>query len=175
LYDHYVTRWVSRPAQDSALQPVQRGQILEHLAAELWHRHHHRIPLQLLIETLRDRVAVELTRSTLDLELRGAPFVSRTPSVEYGFAHECFLLYFLACHLVHGLHTSVDALRDALATEPITPACAALFVALVVDSAGAHDSLHAIAHGPYTAQASENALRLAAAFVQPDTPLNVAE
>ena len=83
--------------------------MLEHLAAELWRRRHNRIPLQLLIETLRDRVAMELTTSTLDLELRGAPFVSRTPGLEYGFAHECFLSYFLACHLIHGLRTSIDA------------------------------------------------------------------
>jgi hypothetical protein len=175
LYDRYVTRWVNRPAQDSILQPAQRADVLEHLAAELWRRRHHRMPLQSLIEALRSHVAMEFTTSTLDLELRGAPFVSRMPSVEYGFTHECFLLYFLARHLVHGLRTSVDALRDALATEPITPACAALFVALVVDRAGAHDSIHAIAHGAYTAQASENALRLAAAFVRADTPRNVAE
>lgn len=174
LYDRYVTRWVSPRAQDSVLPPVQRARLLEHLAAELWRRRQHRIPLQLLTETLRDRVAMVST-SMLDLELRGAPFVSRTPSVEYGFAHESFLQYFLACHLVDGLRTSINALRDALATEPITPACAVLFAELAVDRAGAHDSIHAIAHGEYTAQASENALRLAAAFVQADTPLNVSQ
>lgn len=164
LYNHYVTRWLDTRSPGSRVLPGQRTRMLEQLAAELWRRRTRQLPLPLLIDVFHDIEALDLTASRLELELRTAPCILRTASDEYGFSHDTFLEYFFARHLASCFRSNIDVLRQALATEPVTQHCARLFAELVADRPDAHSAIQSIALGPYMPEASENALRIAAAI-----------
>jgi hypothetical protein len=90
--------------------------------------------------------------------------VTRSSAGAYGFSHRGFLEYFLACRLIRGARAGVDALRDALVTARLTPGCTARFAELAIDDRDVAAAVRAVGAGRYTAEASENAIRLAAAL-----------
>lgn len=165
LYDHHVQRWIERDAPGSVLQPAQRARVLERLAAELWQRRRSRLPGPLLLGALHNREHSNLTMSQLDLELRGAPFLTRSEADGYGFSHDGFLEYFVARHLAACSRAGADTLRDALATERLTPSCTALLTELVTGAPEARSAFQVIATGAYISEVSENALQIAAALL----------
>jgi 4-aminobutyrate aminotransferase-like enzyme len=75
-----------------------------------------------------------------------------------------FLEYFVARHLARCARAGADTLRVALATDTLTPSCIALLTELVADAPETRSTIQAIATGPYVPEASENAIKIAAAL-----------
>ncbi len=99
LYQIYTDQWLEE------FKPVERQsnshqlrQILEMLAQVLWQRVGNRIHYGDLYALMKDRKDLRgtLDPNQLDVELRTAAFLSRTPDGFYGFSHRSFLEYFLA-------------------------------------------------------------------------------
>jgi hypothetical protein len=164
LYDRHVQRWIERAAPGSVLQPAQRARMLERMAAELWQRRARRLAGASLLAALHDTMPSDLSVRQLDLELRGAPFLVRSEGEGYGFLRRAFLEYFVARHLARCARAGADTLRDALATDTLTPPCIALLTELVADAPEARSTIQAIAAGPYVPETSENAIKIAAAL-----------
>jgi hypothetical protein len=172
LYERHVGRWIEREAPRSVLQPAQRAYVLERLAAELWRRRGSRLPGPSLLAALHDVIPSSvLTMSQLDLELRDAPFVTRSEADGYEFSHRSFLEYFVARHLARCIRAGADTLREELATMRLTPSCTARLVELVADAPGARNAIEAVVTGPYLADAMENAFQIAMALRASSDPI----
>lgn len=165
LFERHVEHWIAGDAGD-ALLPIQRARLVERLAAELWRMGGVELPQLQLVAAVRanEPQLADLDAEQLDLVLRSAPFVTRSESSAYGFSHRSILEYVLARHLLRRAQLGVDALRAALATERLDASCTALFVELAAQQATVRDAIRQIIDGPYTPDATENAVRLAAAF-----------
>ena len=165
LFERHVEHWIAGEASD-ALLPIQRARLVERLAAELWRIGAGELPSVQLVAAVRanEPQLAELDAEQLDLVLRSAPFVTRSEAGAYGFHHRSILEYVLARHLLRRAQLGVDALRSALATERLDPSCTALFAELAAQQATVRDAIRQIAEGPYTPDATENAVRLTAAF-----------
>jgi len=172
LFERHVEHWIADDSADP-LPPKQRARLVERLAAELWKVSAGELPQAQLVAAVRasEPELAEVEAERLDLILRSAPFVTRSEAGAYGFSHRSILEYVLARHLIRRAQLGVDALRAALATERLDASCTALFVELAAQQAAVRDAIHQIVHGPYTADATENAVRLAAAFeARPASP-----
>jgi NACHT domain/CobQ/CobB/MinD/ParA nucleotide binding domain/Restriction endonuclease len=104
LYQIYTDKWLedSKPVERQSSSEQLRN-ILEVLAQELWQRADNRIhygDLYLLVKNRGD-LRGKLDPKQLDIELRTAAFLSRTPDGFYGFSHRSFLEFFLAHHILH--------------------------------------------------------------------------
>lgn len=176
VFERHVEHWIAEDAHD-ALSPLQRARLVERLAAELWKLSAGELPQAQLVMAVRanEPELAELDADQLDMVLRGAPFVTRSEAGAYGFSHRSILEYVLARHLIRRAQVGVDALRAALTTERLDANCTALFVELATEQAGVRDAVRQIASGPYTADATENAVRLAAALDARRTPAGGAE
>lgn len=164
LYDRHVQHWIEREAPGSVLPPLQRVRIIERMAAELWQRRARRLAGASLLAAVHDTVPSDLTVSQLDPELRGAPFLVRSEDEGYGFSRRAFLEYFVARHLARCARAGADTLRDALATDTLTPSCIALLIEIVADAPEARSTIQAIAAGPYVPETWENANKIAVAL-----------
>ena len=101
LYQTYTNRWLD----DAKFKPVERQStsnmlrnILEELALQLWQHVGNRLhygDLFSLVKSRKDLIG-QLDPNQLDVELRTAAFLSRTPDGLYGFSHRSFLEFFLA-------------------------------------------------------------------------------
>lgn len=130
LLEHAARGWIQRGSAGSTLRPVQRERLIERLAAELWrlpdHELHHGVFAAQLQAT--ERALLDgLDGDRLDRELRTASFLVRAASGTYRFSQRAFLEYFLACHLFSRAQLGAPALRAALATERLSPACVSVF------------------------------------------------
>jgi hypothetical protein len=171
VFESHVERWIAGEASD-ALQAIQRARLIERLAAELWKMSTAELPQAQLGAALRanEPQLAELDLDRIDLILRSAPFVTRSEAGAYGFSHRSILEYVLARHLLRRAQLGVDALRAALTTERLDDNCTSLFVELAGHQATVRDAIRQIVEGPYTANASDNALRLATALDARRTP-----
>ncbi len=165
LFERHVEHWIAGDASD-VLLPIQRARLVERLAAELWKLSAGELPQGQLVAAVRanEPQLGELDSDQLDLVLRGAPFVTRSEAGAYGFSHRSILEYVLARHLLRRAQHGLDSLRAALATELLDANCTALFVELAAHQPQVQGAIRQIASGPYTEHATENAVRLAAAF-----------
>jgi hypothetical protein len=171
LLERHVEHWIADDSSDP-LPPLQRARLVERLAAELWKMSAAELPQVRLVAAVRSNEPelAELEPDRLDLILRGAPFVTRSEAGAYGFSHRSILEYVLVRHLIRSAQLGVDALRAALTTERLDAGCTSLFVELTAQQATVRDALRRIASGPYTADATENAVHLAAALDARATP-----
>jgi MinD-like ATPase involved in chromosome partitioning or flagellar assembly len=120
LYLRYTNRWLEdpaiRPADRQSSSTELRG-VLEALAVELWRRDgqriHHADLYQLIIQ--RGELRGRHDPIVLDVELRTAAFLSRTPDGYYGFSHRSFLEFFYARALLQALHAAASPQAAALA------------------------------------------------------------
>ncbi len=165
LYLEYTNAWLDDPS----IRPAERQSssdelrcILETLALELWRREGQQIHYRDL-SALVARPEVRNGRDpvNLDVELRTAAFLSRTPDGYYRFSHRSFLEFFLARALLRAVQDNI--LADALARPPLSlEVCQ--FVADLMHSWQREDAIREAIHGVllahYRPQASENALRL---------------
>ena len=99
LYQTYTNKWLDdfKPAERQSNSAMLRS-VLEELALLLWQRVGNRIHYGDLFTLVKQRVDLRgpLDPNQLDVELRTAAFLSRTPDGLYGFSHRSFLEYFLA-------------------------------------------------------------------------------
>ncbi len=99
LYQAYTNKWLDdfKPVERQAPNAMLRS-VLEELALLLWQRVGNRIHYGDLFALLMQRVDLrgQLDPNQLDVELRTAAFLSRTPDGLYGFSHRSFLEFFLA-------------------------------------------------------------------------------
>jgi hypothetical protein len=165
LFERYIAAWIAGPQQDG-LSPPQRARLIERLAAELWKIGSRELPHELFASAVKssEPSLAALSAAEIDLVLRAAPFVTRSEAGAYGFSHRSILEYVLACHLVEQALRGPDALRAALATEPLDTTCTSLFVELADRRPFDPEAVRRIVEGPYTSGATENAVRIAAAF-----------
>ena len=99
LYQTYTNKWLDdfKPAERQSTSDMLRS-VLEELALLLWQRVGNRIHYGDLFALVKQRVDLrgQLDPNQLDVELRTAAFLSRTPDGLYGFSHRSFLEFFLA-------------------------------------------------------------------------------
>ncbi|ROZ76167.1 KGGVGR-motif variant AAA ATPase [Ramlibacter sp. WS9] len=99
LYQTYTNKWLDdfKPTERQSSSETLRT-VLEELARVLWQRVGNRLHYGDLFAMLKDRSDLrgKLDPNQLDVELRTAAFLSRTPDGLYGFSHRSFLEYFLA-------------------------------------------------------------------------------
>ena len=102
LYQTYTNQWLDnfKPTERQSTSSVLRA-VLEELAHSLWQRQGNRMHYGDLFALFKDRIDLrgKLDPNQLDVELRTAAFLSRTPDGMYGFSHRSFLEYFLARHI----------------------------------------------------------------------------
>ncbi|WP_141348853.1 KGGVGR-motif variant AAA ATPase, partial [Zoogloea ramigera] len=165
LYLEYTNTWLDDPS----IRPAERQSssdelrcILETLALELWRREGQQIHYRDL-SALVDRPEVRNGRDpvNLDVELRTAAFLSRTPDGYYRFSHRSFLEFFLARALLRAVQD--DTLADALARPPLSPEVCQFMADLMhawKREDAVRDAIHRVLLADYRPQASENALRL---------------
>ena len=99
LYQIYTNKWLDdfKPTERQSSSETLRT-VLEELSHLLWQRVGNRLHYGDLFAMLKDRPDLrgKLDPNQLDVELRTAAFLSRTPDGLYGFSHRSFLEYFLA-------------------------------------------------------------------------------
>ena len=99
LYQVYTNKWLDdfKPVERQSSSETLRT-LLEELALLLWQRVGNRLHYGDLFAMVKDRPDLrgKLDPNQLDVELRTAAFLSRTPDGMYGFSHRSFLEYFLA-------------------------------------------------------------------------------
>src|SRR6185295_2350064 len=91
-------------------------------------------------------------------------FLTRSEDGAYGFSHRSLLEYVLARHLMRSAQLGIDALRLALMTERLDATCTSLFAELADHHGVIRGVVRELIAGPYIADATENAVRIAAAF-----------
>ena len=106
LYQTYTNKWLDdfKPTERQSSSDMLRS-VLEELALLLWQRVGNRIHYGDLFALVKQRVDLrgQLDPNQLDVELRTAAFLSRTPDGLYGFSHRSFLEYFLARRIERSL------------------------------------------------------------------------
>ena len=172
LFSRHVQRWLDDGAEGvaPAMTAAQRTALVERLAAELWRLAERELPIAVLLagppEALRG-----LAADVADRELRTSRFLVRSPGGAFRFAHHQFLEYFLARHLFAQARQGAERLRGALATEPLSPGCAALFAELAAEDprdGRAALAVRAVAGARRPPEVVDNAARLLAAIAPRD-------
>jgi len=165
LLERYVEHWIAR-YPNNAIRPAKRARLVERLAAELWKLATDELPREQFVKTVQatEPQLAKLPPEQIDLVLRSAPFLTRSEDGAYGFSHRSILAYVLVRHLLRCAELGVEALRSALTTERLDATCTSLFVELANRHTVGRRVVLDITNGPYTADATENAIRLAAAF-----------
>ncbi|CAK0738238.1 dynein assembly factor with WDR repeat domains 1 [Gammaproteobacteria bacterium] len=119
LYLAYTNQWL----EDPRIRPSKRQsndeqlrRVLETLAGELWRRDGQRIHHSDLFALLKKRADLRgsVQVENLDVELRTAAFLSRTPEGNYGFSHRSFLEFFYARSILLALTREGDGLAEVL-------------------------------------------------------------
>ncbi|WP_371325231.1 pentapeptide repeat-containing protein [Dechloromonas sp. ZY10] len=130
LYLRYTNCWLNDYRHsDRQSNSNELLVILEALAVELWQRDGQRIHHGDLYALIKDRrLPSQLDPATLDIELRTAAFLSRTPDGYYGFSHRSFLEFFYARALLKATENNPEALAAKL-NGPIPSREAAVFFA----------------------------------------------
>jgi hypothetical protein len=106
LYEVYTRQWLEdRSGRNLQTRPLLRHRLLALLASCLWRRDDRRIHHADLLAEVRalSRYFPGLDYDRVDLELRSAAFLVRSPDGLYRFSHKSFLEYFLASGLVAAL------------------------------------------------------------------------
>ncbi|WP_374327161.1 KGGVGR-motif variant AAA ATPase [Azonexus sp.] len=145
LYLRYTNRWlddyhhIDRQSSSNDLLLI-----LEALAVELWRRDGQRIHHGDLYALIKDRrLPGKLDPSILDIELRTAAFLSRTPDGYYGFSHRSFLEFFYARALLAAatLDPLIDSATDQLAAHLAGPIPSREAAGFFADLLALHDSV----------------------------------
>ncbi len=114
LYQIYTNDWLDnfKPVERQSSSEQLRA-ILDHLAFILWNRGGNRIHYADLAALLQKEEVLRqgMDAVQLDVELRTAAFLSRTPDGLYGFSHRSFLEYFYA-RRIHGALHAGEAVRE---------------------------------------------------------------
>jgi WD40 repeat protein/MinD-like ATPase involved in chromosome partitioning or flagellar assembly len=116
LYQTYTNQWLDdfKPTERHSESETLRS-VLEALAHTLWQRVGNRLHYADLYALVKDRPDLrgKLDPNQLDVELRTAAFLSRTPDGMYGFSHRSFLEYFLARHIERAAGKDVKGAKGA--------------------------------------------------------------
>jgi WD40 repeat protein/MinD-like ATPase involved in chromosome partitioning or flagellar assembly len=139
LYLRYTNCWLNDYRHiDRQSNSDELLAILEALAVELWRRDGQRIHHGDLYALIQDRkLPGKLDPTILDIELRTAAFLSRTPDGYYAFSHRSFLEFFYARALLAAAQDTPDSLAARL-DGPIPSREAAGFF---TDLLNLHDSV----------------------------------
>ena len=117
LYQTYTNQWLDdfKPTERHSDSETLRS-VLEALAHTLWQRVGNRLHYADLYSLVKDRPDLrgKLDPNQLDVELRTAAFLSRTPDGMYGFSHRSFLEYFLARHIERA---AAKGAKDVIGTD----------------------------------------------------------
>jgi WD40 repeat protein/uncharacterized protein YjbI with pentapeptide repeats len=180
LYQTYTNKWLDefKPVERQSTSDLLRT-VLEELALLLWQRVGNRLHYGDLYALVKQRVDLRgpLDPNQLDVELRTAAFLSRTPDGLYGFSHRSFLEYFLARRIERAACAapeSPDSLAQVLDIPRLSPETCRFVHDLVPTS---HDTRrqalrHAVralmlpAPDPAPAASRVNALLLAYRLIQ---------
>jgi WD40 repeat protein len=178
LYLEYTNAWLDDPS----IRPADRQSssdelrcILETLALELWHREGQQIHYRDLSSLVgRPEVRGRHDPVNLDVELRTAAFLSRSPDGYYRFSHRSFLEFFMARALLRAVQD--DTLPDALARPALSLEVCSFVHDLMTNWNKAEalaERIKALLRADYRPQASENALRLGCLLAERgSTPLD---
>ena len=180
LYLVYTDQWLNDPRlrlSEMQLKANQVTALLETLAIALWARADKRLhyaDLAALVRQHSPTLAAGMNHERVDLELRTAAFLTRSPDGYYRFSHKSFLEFFLARRLwqIHESGYPPGQLEAALGTARLSPEVVALYADLVLANTAAAsddnlapfhpllDATGAVLGRDYQAQVSENALLL---------------
>ncbi len=162
LYEVYTRQWLEdRSGRNLQTPPALRHRLLALLASTLWRRDdrqiHHRDLLAEVQSLAGQFPGIDWDR--VDVELRTAAFLVRSPDGYYRFSHKSFLEYFLARRLWDALAVSEGA--DALDLPPLSPEVGEFFRQIPEEGLIKRvETLRQILQAPYRSGLSENALRL---------------
>jgi WD40 repeat protein len=167
LYRGYTDRWLeSQAGGQLATTADQRRRLLEHLAFDLWGRPQHRMHFRDLHEALYGaplELYGDLNPTRVDLDLRHASFLTRTPEGYYSFSHKSFREFFFARHLQQMMLSGVEDFAQALDTAHVSPEVVEFLLDLL--SQDEQPILERISQRilslPYRKRVSENTLRVA--------------
>ncbi len=146
LYGVYTNQWLDefKPTERVA-SSAQLKAVLEVLAGLLWQREGNRLHYADLYSFLRERpeLCAGLDPNQLDVELRTAAFLSRTPDGHYGFSHRSFLEFFLARRIESCTHADDPgaALAAVLDAPRLTPEACGFVADLVPAASEQRDAL----------------------------------
>ena len=152
LYQAYTNEWLEdlKPRERQS-NSEQLRTILELLAGVLWGRVGNSIHYGDLYSLYKDRKDLRgtLDPNQLDVELRTAAFLSRTPDGHYGFSHRSFLEYFLArriertTQVADGKEVHAGDLAGVLDTVRLSPEICSFVDDLIPRDGDARDALRA--------------------------------
>lgn len=162
LYEVYTKQWLEdRSGRNLQTPPALRHRLLALLASTLWRRDdrqiHHRDLLAEVQSLAGQFPGIDWDR--VDVELRTAAFLVRSPDGYYRFSHKSFLEYFLARRLWDALGVPEGA--DALNLPPLSPEVGEFFRQMPEEGLNKRvQTLRQILQAPYSSGLSENAVRL---------------
>jgi WD40 repeat protein len=133
LYNEYVTAWLESPDiryREGVASANHLLQALEILAVELFKTADTRLHYQQIRRLVEERQNMRGSEDprNIDIELRTAAFLSRSPDGYYAFSHRSFLEFFLA-RAVHRAFTQIEPkyqtgrpvlLHDILSIKPLS-------------------------------------------------------
>ena len=96
--------------------------------------------------------------------MQGCIEIEVLDSTSNRFSHRSLLAFVFARYLVRCARLGAETLRSALATERLDTTCTSLFVEIAARYPAVQRVVRQVLEGPYLADATENAVRLAAAF-----------
>ncbi|MBL8446946.1 MAG: pentapeptide repeat-containing protein [Zoogloeaceae bacterium] len=166
LYLSYTNRWLDtvRLARAEVSTEHLRA-LLERVASELWSRPQNRIHYAELAQLLRETpgLARHLDSERVDLELRTAAFLVRTPDGHYRFSHRSFLEFFVARNLYRCF--KAGAIAGGFGHGRLNRETIGFFLDMLGREEAENEQLdgqiRALLAAPYQAGVSENALVLA--------------
>ncbi len=176
LYHVYTAQWIKdRSGASFHTSPTWRKRILEYLAFDLFGRSGHRIHHRNLVSVLKkmdSRRLAGVDFDRVDLELKTAPFLTRTNDGHYSFSHKSFREFFYSLYLLDAIEHGPGELAAALDTAPLTSECVVFLSDLIHPPSNKQEeesqvlqnliaSIQTILAAPYHRGKSENALRLA--------------
>ncbi|MFA7242764.1 MAG: pentapeptide repeat-containing protein, partial [Sulfuricellaceae bacterium] len=175
LYALYTAKWLDIASNSLRTTREERIQLLEALADYQWRKEGQATHYDELLEWIRKQKTLafrpRLDHVRVDLEMRSAAFLVRSPDGFYRFSHKSFREYFLARYLLRSARDGVEALRNALAVPAISAPVVQFAVELLAVGENAVESREKMTTGlrelltcGASGQTGENALRLAAAL-----------
>jgi WD40 repeat protein/MinD-like ATPase involved in chromosome partitioning or flagellar assembly len=163
LYLTYTNRWLNTVRlSQGEVNPEHMRELLERMACELWSRPKNEIHYADLAALLRKEQILNrnIDSERVDLEIRTAAFLVRSPNGFYRFSHKSFLEFFFARALFRALKE--DRFADALVFGRINQEASDFFLELAESEKETPDKLtvaiRTILANPYRSTVSENAL-----------------
>lgn len=173
LYIEYTNEWLERfHLREGQVAADDLRRILETLAAILWCRAGNRIHYADLFDEIRKYAGLQggIEAGRMDLELRTAAFLSRSPDGYYGFSHRSFLEFFLSRCMLRALER--NELAIALDTARLNRETIEFLADLcsTEQTKALRTALREILEGQSSRKAAANALIVAYALARKLTP-----